>query len=123
MNPLSLVATVVVLTSTLGMAQSPTVTHDGEAKTLTGTVTSTGRITHQYLCQRNQTLQTCTLSSVAQGSHYVLLVGDKPFVLEVSPQKIESYAGGKATVRDVVSNNRIQVLEVSNAGRELASLR
>ena len=120
-NQLSLVAAVVVLSSALAMAQPPTVTASNDAveESLTGTVTSTGRISHQYSCQRNQTLQTCTLASVQQGSLFVLLVGDKPFVLDVNHHMIEGYAGGKATVTGLVSNNHIQVRTVSNPKREL----
>jgi hypothetical protein len=113
-NQLSLVAAVVALSSALAMAQPPTTSNDGVEQRLTGTVTSSGRINHQYSCQRNQTLQTCTLASVAQGSQYVLLVGDKAFVLEVNHHMIEGYAGGKATVTGLVSNNHIQVRTVSN---------
>ena len=124
-NQLSLVAAVVVLSSALAMAQPPTVTASNDAveESLTGTVTSTGRISHQYSCQRNQTLQTCTLASVQQGSQFVLMVGNKPFVLEVNHHMIEGYAGGKATVTGLVSNNHIQVRTVSNPKRSIASLR
>ena len=123
-NQLSLVAAVVVLSSALAMAQPPTVTASNDAvESLTGTVTSTGRISHQYSCQRNQTLQTCTLASVQQGSQFVLMVGDKPFVLEVNHHMIEGYAGGKATVTGLVSNNHIQVRTVSDPKRSIASSR
>jgi hypothetical protein len=120
-NQVNLVAAVVVLSSALAMAQPPTVTASNDAveESLTGTVTSTGRISHQYSCQRNQTLQTCTLASVQQGSQFVLMVGNKPFVLEVNHHMIEGYAGGKATVTGLVSNNHIQVRTVSNPKREL----
>jgi hypothetical protein len=118
-NQLSVVAAAVVLCSVLAMAQQPTASNNGMEQSLTGTITSTGRITHQYSCQRNQTLQTCTLASVEQGSQFVLLIGDSPFVLEVSRHMIESYAGGKATVTGLVSNNHIYVHSVSKAKREL----
>jgi hypothetical protein len=112
-NRLSLVATVVVLGSALAMAQPPA------EESLTGTVTSTARITHQYTCQRNQTQQTCTLASVQQGAQFVLLVGDKPFVLEGNRHMMEGYAGGKATVTGLVANGHIQVRSVSDPRRVL----
>jgi hypothetical protein len=118
-NQLSLVAAIVVLSSALAMAQAPAVSNEGLEQSLTGTVTSTGLINHQYSCQRNQTLQTCTLASVAQGSQYVLLVRDRPFVLEVNHHMIEGYAGGKATVTGLVSNDHIQVRTVSRPRRVL----
>jgi hypothetical protein len=118
-NQLSVVAAVVVLCSALAMAQQPVASNNGMEQRLTGTITSTGRLTHQYSCQRNQTLQTCTLASVEQGSQFVLLVGDNSFVLEVKRHMIESYAGGKATVTGLVSNNHVYVRSVSKAKREL----
>jgi len=115
-NGLNLVSTVVVLCSTLAMAQSTTVSASNSVaeESLTGTVTSTGRVTHQYSCQRNQTQQTCTLASMQQGAKFVLMVGEKPYLLDVNQHMIESYAGGKATVTGVVSNNHIQVRTVTN---------
>jgi hypothetical protein len=118
-NQLSLVAAIVVLSSALAVAQAPAVSGDGLEQSLTGTVTSSGRINHQYSCRRNQTLQTCTLDSVAQGSQYVLLIRDRPFVLEVNHHMIEGFAGGKATVTGLVSKDHIQVRTVSRPARLL----
>jgi len=118
-NHLSAVAAVMVMGSALAMAQQPTASNNGMEQSLTGTITSTGRLTHQYSCQRNQTLQTCTLASVEQGSQFVLLVGDSPYVLEVDRRMIANYAGGKATVTGLVSNNQIHVHSVSKPKREL----
>jgi uncharacterized membrane protein YcgQ (UPF0703/DUF1980 family) len=117
-SQLSVVAALVVLGSALAMAQQATASNNGMEQSLTGTITSTGRLTHQYSCQRNQTLQTCTLASVEQGSQFVLLVGDNSYVLEVSRHMIESYAGGKATVTGLVSNDHIYVHAVSKAKQE-----
>jgi hypothetical protein len=120
---LVLVATFVMLGSALAIAQRevlqgalPSTTE----QSLTGTVTCTGRLTHQYSCQRNQTLQTCTLACVQRGSQFVLLAGDNPYILEGKSRDLEGYAGGKATVTGIVSNDHIQVHTVSNPKRELA---
>lgn len=126
---LALVATVVVSGSGFAMAQVASA--DIGEQSLTGTVTSTGRLTHQYSCKRNQTLQSCTLDSVGQGSPFVLLVGDRPYVLEVTRPMIARYAGGRATVTGLVSDDdHIHVHTVSSPKRErhnsengLASLR
>ena len=114
------VAAVLTLGSTLAMAQpadsQPFAQRTAE-QSMTGTVTCTGRITHRYSCQRNQTQQTCTLACVNQGSEFVLKVQDVPYVLEGGSRQIEKYAGGKATVTGVVTGDRIQVRAVSNANQ------
>jgi Na+-transporting NADH:ubiquinone oxidoreductase subunit NqrB len=95
-----------------GAQATPKLTQE---QSLTGTVTCTGRITHQYTCQRNQTLQTCTLACVDRGSEFVLIVKDQPYILEGNKHNIEEYAGGKATVMGTVTLNRILVHAVSDA--------
>ena len=115
---MSFVATSVMLGSVFAVAQQgePQIAPKTIAeRSLTGTVTCTGRITHQYTCQRNQTLQTCTLACVERGSEFALMVVDKPYVLEGDRRIIEAYAGGKATVTGLVTDDHIQVHTVSNA--------
>ena len=108
---LTLVITVVALASAFAMAQS----RSSGGQTLTGTVTCEGRVTHHYTCQRNQTQQTCTLACVQQGSKFVLMVGDKPYLLEGDTHDLRAYAGGKATVTGVAMNDQIEVQTASNA--------
>ncbi|MGA3128093.1 MAG: hypothetical protein ABSD13_15425 [Candidatus Korobacteraceae bacterium] len=107
---LTLVVAIVALASAFAMAQSQA---SGEGS-LTGTVTCEGRITHRYTCQRNQTLQSCTLACVQQGSRFALLVGDKPYLIEGDSHALEAYAGGKATLTGMVAQDRVQVQMVSN---------
>jgi len=88
---------------------------------MTGIVTCTGRVTQSYRCQRNQTLQTCTLACVELGSKYVLKVGDKVYVLNGDSSDLANYAGGKAAVTGFVSDNNIQVHSVSDVKQKLAA--
>jgi hypothetical protein len=112
---LTLVVAVVALASAFAIAQSQAPV----GQTLTGTVTCEGRVTHHYTCQRNQTQQTCTLDCVQQGSRFVLVVGDKPYLLEGDTHDLRTYAGGKATVTGVAVNDQIEVQTASNANHNL----
>jgi len=107
---LTLVVAVIALASVCAIAQ----TTPGELN-LTGTVTCEGRIMHRYTCQRNQTQQTCTLACVEQGSRFVMMVGDKPYLLEGNRRELEAYAGGRATITGLAVNDRIEVKTASNA--------
>lgn len=111
---LTLVIAVVALASAFAMAQSVQ-SQSPVGQSLTGTVTCEGRVTHHYTCQRNQTQQTCTLACVQQGSRFVLMVGDKPYLLEGDTHDLRAFAGGKATVTGVALNDEIEVQSASNA--------
>lgn len=109
---------VVTLGSVLALAQQVTPRDEARPVTqqsLTGTVTCSARITHQYSCQRNQTLQSCTWACVQRGSDYVLAVGDTHYILDGDHRGLERFAGGAATVEGVVANNRIQVKAIYDA--------
>jgi hypothetical protein len=115
------IAAVVVLGSMLAMAQQSGMHAAPVASAeqgLTGTVTCSGRITHLYTCQKNQTLQGCTLDCAARGSQFVLLVGDKPYTLDVSRNTIQDFAGGKATVIGQIEGDRFYVRTVINPKRK-----
>lgn len=72
---------------------------DSPNNVLTGAVTCSLRANHQFTCGRNETLQSCTLRCVQlQNASYVLLVHDRPYVLEGDASVLEHFAGGKATV-------------------------
>jgi hypothetical protein len=114
MKTLTLLVAVVALTSAFAMAED---LQTAGKQNLTGTVTCEGRITHRYTCQRNQTLQTCTLACVQQGSKFVLMVGDKPYLLEGNSRELEAYAGGKATLTGVAVNDRIIEVETASSAR------
>jgi hypothetical protein len=111
---LALVVVVVALTSAFALAQ-PAGSQTPAEQSLTGTVTCEARVTHLYSCQRNQTQQTCTLACVQQGSKFVLLVNDRPYLLEGDSHALEAFAGGKATVTGVTLNGRIEVETATNA--------
>jgi hypothetical protein len=120
---MTFIAAVVMLGSALAIAQegAPQATLQPVVEqSLTGTVTCSGRITHRYTCQRNQTLQTCTLACVQQGSDFVLMVGDKPYTLAGDRRSLERFAGGKATVLGLVSSDRIQVQTLADAKHKAA---
>jgi len=87
---LSLVVAVVALASAFAMAQAAE-SQAPVARSLTGTVTCEGRITHHYTCQRNQTQQTCTLACVEQGAKFALMVGDKAYLLEGNSRDLEVF--------------------------------
>jgi len=113
----AVVIAVVMLGSALALAQEVTPRAAAQPvveQSLTGTVTCSGRITHQYLCQRNQTLQSCTLACVQRGSDFVLAVGDTAYILEGDRHSFERFAGGRATVRGEVANDRIRVQAISD---------
>jgi hypothetical protein len=117
----TLAVAVVMLGSVLATAQqgaSPIVVQPVVKQSLTGTVTCSARITHQYVCQRNQTQQSCTLACVQQGSDFVLMVGDKPYTLEGDRRSFERFAGEKATVVGVVARDRVHVQTTANANRK-----
>jgi len=114
---------VVASTAIFGIAESANVANDQTALPTTtqsfiGTVSCSGRVTHQYVCGKAQTLQSCTLACVQQGSPFVLVVHDTPYVLEGNTHEFERFAGGKALVTGLASNDRIRVHSISNARRK-----
>jgi hypothetical protein len=74
-------------------------------ESITGKVTCEWRATHLYQCRRYQTLQTCTLDCVQQGSKFSLASGNKLYVLDASYDQLVPYAGGEATVTGLVSQS------------------
>jgi hypothetical protein len=52
---------------------------------------------------------------VDQGSKFVLVVGDKPYLLEGDSNALRSYAGGKATITGLAESDRIEVRTASSA--------
>ena len=107
---------VVALTSSLTMAQSA---QSQAPISLTGTVSCEGRITHHYTCQRNQTQQTCTLACVEQGSRFVIMVGDTPYLLQGDSGELKTLAGGKATVTGVAVNGQLEVQTASDVNHHV----
>jgi hypothetical protein len=91
----------VLLGSSMMMAQPAAVPATEES--ITGKVTCEWRATHLYQCRRYQTLQTCTLDCVQQGSKFSLASGNKLYVLEASYDQLAPCAGGEATVTGLVS--------------------
>jgi predicted lipoprotein with Yx(FWY)xxD motif len=112
---LTLVVAVLTLASAFAMAQAAELQTAG-VQSLTGTVTCEGRITHLYTCQKNQPQQACTLACVDQGSKFVLMVGDKSYLLHGDSRELRAYAGGKATVIGIALNDKqIDVQTASSA--------
>jgi hypothetical protein len=91
------------------------------AQSFVGTVSCSWRVTHQYACGKAQTLQSCTLACVQQGSPFVLVVNDKPYLLEGNAHQFEHYAGGKAMVTGTVSGNTITVNTIADTTHKAAS--
>jgi len=96
-----IVSAVLVLTATMAAAQASseqTPQAVAEQQRLTGTVKCAAQASGHYTCRRNQTLLTCTLACVAQGSSYVLQTGDKTYFLSGDEHLLEQFAGGKAVL-------------------------
>jgi hypothetical protein len=69
-----------------------------EQQTLSGTVKCAAQAAGHYTCGRNQTLLTCTLACVAQGSGFVLETSGKTYFLAGDEHLFEELAGGKAVL-------------------------
>jgi len=70
-----------VLTATMAAAQASseqTPQAVAEPQRLIGTVKCAAQAAGHYTCRRNQTLLTCTLACVAQGSSFVLQTPTRP---------------------------------------------
>ena len=50
---------------------------------------------------------------VSQGADYVLIVGDKRYVLQGDKSQLEKFAGGRAAVSGEVHGNILEVKSVS----------
>jgi len=83
--------------------------------TVTGSVTCSWRVNHRYTCRRYDTLESCTLGCVQAGGEYVLMVGEKPYVLKGADDLLKSFAGGKASITGVATGAEIEVSSVSKA--------
>jgi hypothetical protein len=92
-------------------------TNVGSQETLTGKVACAAQVSHLYTCRKNDTLYGCALSCVQAGSHFVLVVGDKPYQLNGAQKELETFAGGKASVTGKVTGAQIDVSSVAKATR------
>jgi hypothetical protein len=96
-----IIAAVLVLTATMAAAQASseqTPQAVAERQRLTGAVKCAAQASGHYTCRRNQTLLTCTLACVAQGSSYVLQTGNTTYFLVGDERQLEKFAGGKAVL-------------------------
>lgn len=109
-------AAVLALSSTLALAESNSPSRNENGQPLTGTVTCSSRINHQFTCRRNETLQSCTLRCVQQGSTFALTVGNKSYLLQGDPKDLERFAGGKVAVKGLLVGDTIRVGFVSKPG-------
>jgi hypothetical protein len=83
-----------------------------EQQSLSGTVKCAAQTSGHYICRRNQTLLTCTLACVAQGSSFVLQTDNETYFLMGDESMFEQLAGGKATLTGQVIGSTLAV----NAG-------
>jgi uncharacterized membrane-anchored protein len=93
-----LIAAVLFCAATIAVAQessAQTPQAAAEQQSLTGTVKCAAQAAGHYTCRRNQTLLTCTLACVAQGSSFVLQTRDKTYFLAGDERQLEQFAGGK----------------------------
>jgi hypothetical protein len=91
------------------VANGQTVTSAGNTQSFVGTVSCSAQVTHRFVCGKAQTLQSCTLACVQQGSPFVLVVQDTSYLLEGNAHEIERFAGGKAMVTGLASHDSIRV--------------
>jgi hypothetical protein len=114
---------VVVSSAIFAIAESANVANDQTVpntatQSFIGTVSCSGLFTHRYACGKTQTRQSCTLECVQQGSPFVLVVQNTPYLLEGNAHEIEHFAGGKAMVTGLAARGRIRVETISNAKRK-----
>ena len=96
-----IISAMLVLTATMAAAQASseqTPQAVAEPQRLIGTVKCAAQAAGHYTCRRNQTLLTCTLACVAQGSSFVLQTRDKTYFLAGDERQLEQFAGGKAVL-------------------------
>jgi hypothetical protein len=106
------IAAVLVLTATIAAAQTSSAqTPQAVAaqQSLAGTVKCAAQASGHYTCRRNQTLLTCTLACVAQGSSFVLDTGSKIYFLTSDERTFEQLAGGKAVLTGQVIGSTFAV--------------
>jgi len=108
----ALVLTVTIAASQASSAQPPQAV--AEQQSLTGTVKCAAQTSGHYTCRRNQTLLTCTLACVAQGSSFVLETGSRTYFLMGDEHTFEELAGGKAILTGQVVGSTLAV----NTGNE-----
>jgi hypothetical protein len=110
----SVIAAVVILTAALAAAQAPSAQTDAGQQTLFGTVKCAAQASGHFRCGRNQTLLTCTLACVAQGSGFVLQTHDGTYGLTGDESLLEQLAGGKATLTGQVTGSTLAVIRGSD---------
>jgi hypothetical protein len=107
-----LMLTAMIAAAQTGSAQTPQAVADQQS--LNGTVKCAAQASGHYTCRRNQTLLTCTLACVAQGSSFVLETGDKTYFLTGDEHTFEQLAGGKAMLTGQVVGSTLAVNTGSN---------
>ncbi len=56
----------------------------------------------------------CSMLCVSQGSHYVLMTGEKIYALEGDKNKIQNFAGGDAAVTGHLSGDTLEVAGIGH---------
>jgi hypothetical protein len=107
-----IIAAVLVLTAMITAAQTSSAQTPQTAagqQSLSGTVKCAAQASGHYSCRRNQTLLTCTLACVAQGSSFVLQTDSKTYFLMGDEPRFEQLAGGKAVLTGQVIGSTLTV--------------
>jgi hypothetical protein len=107
-----IIAAVLVLTAMITAAQTSSAQTPQTAagqQSLSGTVKCAAQASGHYSCRRNQTLLTCTLACVAQGSSFVLQTDSKTYFLTGDEPMFEQLAGGKAVLTGQVIGSTLAV--------------
>jgi hypothetical protein len=107
-----IIAAVLVLIAMIAVAQTSSAQTPqavADQQILSGTVKCAAQASGHYSCRRNQTLLTCTLACVAQGSSFVLETGSKTYFLTGDERAFEQLAGGKAVLTGQVIGSTLAV--------------
>jgi hypothetical protein len=115
-----LVFTASIVAAQAASAETPQTV--AEQQTLAGTVKCAAQASGHYTCRRNQTLLTCTLACVAQGSNFVLQTRDKTYFLAGDERQLEQFAGGNAVLTGQVIGSTFAVNTESNHFVDTSSL-
>ena len=104
-NSLAFVTSGLILTASLGVAQT--------TKSLTGTVSDAmcGK-THMM---KNATAAQCTRECVKSGSDYALVVGDKIYTLKGDKTAIDKFVGANVIVKGKLSGSTVTMESIKAA--------
>lgn len=100
---------IMMIVACLGWTSARPQVTSPQVQELTGTVSCNRCFSQHTSFHKGQTNFSCTLMCVGQGADYVLIVGDKRYVLQGNKSQLEKFAGGRAAVSGEVHGNILEV--------------